>query len=160
MNKDIKREELEAVRALYDQDEGARALFDSLAERERDASATSIETMSRITTLSRGSSVALARALAEAGCGEFVVGRRKQKSRFIWMYSCISLGRAAAGESTNIEEPQDPAQEEEEYTRSAPELDQTTAPRNPILAIITKAKEQIAADLGVLVSSIEITIRT
>jgi hypothetical protein len=100
--------------------------------------------------ISRGDAVALARKLEEAGCGEFVVGRRGSKSRFVWAYSCIAIGQVASGEASTLEKPDNPEPEdvdEEEETGGASSL------------TIAQAKLALAKSLGVSVSNIEIIIK-
>jgi hypothetical protein len=144
---------VKAVRALYKGDEVARRLFDWCAERERDASETSVDRLTHVLGISREEAVGLCQRLAEAGCGLFVVGRRGYKSRFAWGYSCISLGQVAAGETSELEEPENPLPESEEDAvaseASAP------APRMNI----ADAKRALALGLGVPESAIEIHIR-
>ncbi len=152
MTKDFAKEVIDGIMALYKNDPHARQYFDLIADRERDASATSIDRISWLLGITRGEAVALARRLEDAKCGEFVVGRRGQKSRFVWEYSCISLGKAAAGETSNLEQPENPLPEAEEET-GIPAI----APVSQLTII--QAKEALAASLGVPVANIEITVR-
>ncbi|MCE6959611.1 hypothetical protein LAZ40_11145 [Cereibacter sphaeroides] len=139
-----------AVRALYEQNEDAKELFDWTAGLERDASATSIDRIMQKLEISRRSAVALARALEEAGCGEFLNGRRGHKSRFAWAYSRISLGKAAAGESDEIEQVSDPIPEEE---------DRDDAQDRATILTIPEAKVRLARGLGIDPDKVEILIR-
>jgi hypothetical protein len=152
MNQNVSQNVIDAIRLMYRNDPLAQRLFDLLAQRERDASVTSIDRMMVLLSTSRGEAVQLSRRLEEAGCGEFIVGRRKQKSRFVWKYSCISLGRAAAEEVEKLEKPSDPLPETE---------DESEAPAQVRIASLTisEAKEILARTLGVSPSSIEISIR-
>ena len=152
MTKDLAQQIISAIRTLYRTDASARALFDWTASRTRDATATSIDRIAYQLGLSRGDAVALARKLEAAGCGEFVVGRRGQKSRFVWAYSCISLGQAASGEASEIEEVENPLPEDEgspEQSGLGEELKLT----------IAEAKAALANSLGVPASSIEIIVK-
>ena len=158
MTNGITDEIVTEIRALYGSDPSAQALFDWTAQRSRDATATSIDRICNQLDISRGEAVALAKRLQEAGCGEFIVGRRGQKSRFNWNYSCISLGQAAAGESASIEAVDDPVSEDEdEY--EADERSAEVSPQIPLTLTIAEAKAILAASLGVPVNSVEITVK-
>jgi hypothetical protein len=150
---DISKGVIEAIRKLYRVNVAAQALFDWTASRERDATATSLDRLSNKLDISRGEAVALARALEQAGCGQFVVGRRGQPSRFEWEYSCISLGQAAAGEDVKLEAAEDPLPESEEE-----QLEAAAAASDQPLTL-TQAKIALSKSLGVPVENIEITIR-
>lgn len=146
------------IRQLYNSNTAAQALFDWTAQRERDATSTSIDRISSQINISRGEAVALARRLEDAKCGEFIVGRHGQKSRFRWAYSCISLGQAAAGESSVIEKPENPLAENEE---DAPETSVAEVPpiQSPLKLTIAEAKAALANSLGVPLANIEITVK-
>jgi hypothetical protein len=150
---DISKGVIEAIRKLYRVNVAAQTLFDWTASRERDATATSLDRLSNKLDISRGEAVALARALEQAGCGQFVVGRRGQPSRFEWEYSCISLGQAAAGEDVKLEAAEDPLPESEEE-----QLEAAAAASDQPLTL-TQAKIALSKSLGVPVENIEITIR-
>ena len=153
MTSDISKTVIEAIRKLYRTEAAARALFDWTAQRERDATTTSIDRLSNRLGISRGEAVALARALEQAGCGQFVVGRRGQPSRFEWAFSCISLGQAAAGEDVKLEAAEDPLPEiEEEQLEAA-----VAASSQPLT--LTQAKSALSKSLGVPIENIEITIK-
>ncbi len=160
MTNDLAKDVVEAIRALYSSDERAQALFDALAKRRRDASATSIDNLSNTLNIARGDAVALARALEETGCGQFIVGRRGQRSRFEWEYSCISLGRAAAGESADLEKAVDPVPEVDEEPQQS---EVGIVPNQPSPAMkpvtIPEAKQLLAFSLGVSIANIEITVK-
>lgn len=152
---DIAKNVIDAIRKLYRTNSAAQTLFDWTASRERDATATSIERISHKVGVSRGEAVALARALDQAGCGQFIVGRRGQPSRFEWAYSCISLGQAAAGEDVKLEAAEDPLPESEEDRLEA--VVEAAAPDQPLT--LAQAKVALSKSLGVPVENIEITIK-
>jgi hypothetical protein len=135
------------IRKLYNSNPIAQQLFDDNAKRERDASSSSLDVISRKLNISRGDAVAVARALEEAGCGEFKVGRRGAPSRFEWSYSCIGLGRAAAGEPIALERAENPQEDEED----APVAGSDTL-------TIAQAKAALARSLGISIDQIEIKI--
>jgi biotin operon repressor len=149
MTNDFSQRVIEAARLLYNTNSNAQRLFDLNAQRERDASTTSLDVISRKLDVSRGDAVALARMLEEAGCGNFIVGRRGSKSRFEWGYSCIGLGKVAAGEPITLEKAEDPQEEEEEYEEEYAKKGMT----------IMEAKTALAERLGISVSQIEIHIK-
>lgn len=151
MNDNFQPAIADAVKALYERDDNAKKLFDWVASLQRDATTTSIERISARLGISRSAAVSLAKALEEAGCGEFIVGRRGSSSRFEWSYSRVSLGQVAAGEADEIEQVSDPISETEEETFSAERLD------GPLT--IQKAKSMLAQTLGVQPDQIEIQIR-
>jgi len=136
-----------AVRALYAQDDDAKRFLDWCAGKHRDARETSIEHIMRVTDVSRSTAVALAKALDEAGCGEFIVGRRGSSSRFAWKYSRINLGHIAAGEAEELEEVINPVDDDEEHNSEVTGL------------TIPQAKRYLAQSLGVTPEQIEIHIK-
>lgn len=147
MNTAVAKDVLRAIRQLYNNNPIAQQLFDLNAERERDASSSSLDVLSRKLEISRGDAVALARALEEAGCGEFKVGRRGAPSRFEWSYSCIGLGKAAAGEPIALEQAENPQDDEEDATATG-----------SIVLTIAQAKTALARSLGISIDQIEIKI--
>src|SRR5215217_3712849 len=146
-NDDIVR----VLQAMYKADGVARRLFDWVASRKNDASETTIDRFSAKLGINRGEAVALAKKIEAAGCGEFLVGRRGSKSRFVWAYSCISLGQAAAGESTDLEAVTDAVIDEEDFDVTDNEIE-SPQPSAPALTI-AEAKRQLAHSLGIDQSS-------
>ena len=102
-----------ATQKLYKDNPVARVLFDSLAQRQRDATATNIDLLSKQLNVSRGDALTLARAVDATGAATFYLGRRGAKTRLIWNFSCVSIGRAAAGEGSELEAPENPISEDE-----------------------------------------------
>lgn len=151
MNDDLQPATVQAVQALYDRNSNAKELFDWTASLQRDATATTIDRIAQVLDISRKSAVSLAQDLEEAGCGEFVVGRRGSPSRFEWSYSRVSLGQVAAGEADEIEDVCDPISEKEEEALSS---EHSAEPMS-----ISRAKVLLAKSLGVSTDQIEIQIR-
>lgn len=150
MTSDIENDVQERIKALYREDDTARDFLDQCAERAKDASSISIDRMAYLLDSSRQTAIELARELEEAGVGTFMVGRRGHKSRFEWEYSCISVGKVAAGETTALEEPED-AEEE---------IDDAPAPNEQGGSLtIAQAKEQLSRSLGVPIDAIQISIQ-
>lgn len=151
MNDNFQPATVEAVQALYDQNPHAKQLFDWTASLQRDATATTIDRISQVLEISRKAAVSLAQQLDDAGCGEFIVGRRGSPSRFEWAYSRVSLGQVAAGEAEEIEEVSDPISEKEEEASGAEGSVQPLT--------ISSAKVLLAESLGLTPDQIEIQIR-
>jgi hypothetical protein len=141
------------IRQLYAENSAAQFFFDWCADRVRDARETKIERIMAIAGISRSEAVNLAKKLEEAGCGDFVVGRRGSPSRFAWKHSRISLGRVAQGDADEIEDWVNPVDEDEE-----PILPYETELSHQGLTI-AQAKALLANSLGVEASQIEINIR-
>ena len=141
-----------AIRALYEENPHATRLFDWTASLERDAYETTVERLIRKLGITRGEAIRLARALADAGCGEFIVGRKGWSSRFRWAYSRVNLGKVASGELDELEEASDPISEEEEEASEPQEGSERHL-------TIVEAKIQLAQSLGVEPSQIAIEIR-
>jgi hypothetical protein len=100
--------DIENLRLLYRDDKTAQAFLNQAARRERNARKTTVErTLANLAQdgydASRPEIVQMFRTLAKLGCGEFVVGRHNHPSRFRWNVSLVSVGRAASGESQEIE---------------------------------------------------------
>jgi biotin operon repressor len=141
-------EVIKAARWLYGKNPLARQLFDLNAQRERDATSTSVDVIERKLDISRADAIELARELEEANCGVFKRGRRGWSSRLQWNYSCIVLGKVAAGESIPLKKPENPQEDEE-----AEEIDSNEG------MTIPEAKSALAKHLGISVEQIEINIR-
>jgi hypothetical protein len=104
---DSKSPNIDLLRQFYRQSPVAKAFLDHAARRERDQSETKVD---RILVLLRADGhdvprrdiITVFRKLQEAGCGQFIEGRRGWPSRFVWSAGLTSVGRAAAGESQPI----------------------------------------------------------
>ena len=151
MNNHLQPQTVAAIRALYDQDADARRLFDWVASQKNDTTETSIDRLVGKLHISRGAAVRLARKLGSAGCGEFIVGRRRSPSRFKWSYSRVSLGRVASGVTEVIEAPHDPILETEE--------EEAALEGSKRSLTIQEAKMSLAESLGLEPSQIGIEIR-
>ena len=148
-----------ACQRLYQENPIARRLFDSLALRQRDATSTNIDLLSRQLNISRGDALSLARAVGKTGAAVLYLGRRGSKTRLVWEFSCISIGRAASGEGSELEAPENPiSEEDEEATEKAVQVATGNAPV-PNHLTIREAKRLLSASLGVDEADIEITIK-
>ncbi len=141
-----------AIRSLYEKNPDATRLFDWTASLKRDADETTVDRLSRKLRISRGAAISLARALADAGCGDFIVGRKGWSSRFRWAYSRVSLGQVASGEVEELQEASDPISEEEEEASEPQEGGER-------LLTIHEAKIRLAQSLGLEPNQISIEIR-
>ena len=152
MNNTLTPDVAMAIRALYGENPHATRLFDWTASLERDAYETTVKRLSRKLEISRGAAISLARELEEAGCGEFVVGRKGWPSRFRWAYGRVSLGQVASGEAEELEEASNPISEEDEEASEPQEGSERHL-------TIHEAKIRLAQSLGVEPSQISIEIR-
>ena len=148
-----------ASQKLYKDSALARALFDALAQRQRDATATNIDLLSKLLNVSRGDALTLARAVDATGAAGLYLGRRGGKTRLVWNFSCVSIGRAAAGEGLELDAPENPiSEEDEEANEQASQVVAGLAPM-PATLTIREAKRLLSASLGVDEADIEITIK-
>lgn len=109
----------EGLQQLYRTNEHARTVLDHFASRQRNWSTTTVDRLLTIlqaegSAVSRGDLIAVLRSLDELGCGSFVAGRRGHASRFEWRVRMVTVGRAAAGEPTDVEDIADDEKSEEE----------------------------------------------
>jgi hypothetical protein len=96
---------IEELRTLYGTDSAFKAVCDDFAGREKCSWRSAVDRTSQRTGLPRGEIVRVFKRLAEIqGIGQFVVGRRGAPSRFEWNQSSLSVGRAAGGEVSELEE--------------------------------------------------------
>ena len=148
-----------ATQKLYKQNAVARILFDTLALRQRDATATNIDLLSKQLNVSRGDALTLARAVDATGAAALYLGRRGSKTRLVWEFSCVSIGRAASGEGLELEAPENPiSEEDEEANEQAVQVATGNAPIPSVLTI-RDAKRLLSASLGVNEADIEIIIK-
>ncbi len=144
------------VQTLYRANSLASRFFDALASRQRDATATTIEQIARVLNSSLGDALKLAREIEETGAADLYLGRRGAKTRLVWKFSCISIGRIAVGEETELEQPENPVSEDEEAAMES-RLDE--AARELPGLTIPQAKRLLAKTLGVNETNIEISVR-
>lgn len=97
-----------ALRSLYAESRSAKGAFDHFAQRQNNSSKTTIDRLQAALRangqdVSRRDLIDLFKALEEAHCGTFVVGRRGRPSRFEWDVGLTDVGRSAAGEQVKVE---------------------------------------------------------
>jgi hypothetical protein len=146
------------VQGLYQKDTAARQLFDRMAIRRKDAKATSIDWVMRELALYRGDAIALMKAIAATDCAELLLGRRGSKTRLVWLFSCVSVGQAAAGETAELEPAHEPESENDEEYEGTDDVAKQGLGTTERLTI-GSAKRLLARSLGIDESSIEISIR-
>jgi hypothetical protein len=106
--KSIIEEKLEELKSLYLTKQVAKAILDAFAARKNNAKSLTVD---RIMTLasesgrvfSRGEVIEVLKKLDDLQFGSFLNGRRGQPTRMNWNVRIVSLGKAAAGESVQIE---------------------------------------------------------
>jgi hypothetical protein len=96
------------LRKLYTTSRAAKAAFDHFAQRKNSSAQTTVDRLQTALRqdgqdVARSDIIDLFKALGEAGCGHFVVGRKGHPSRFEWLVSLIDVGRSAAGEAVKVE---------------------------------------------------------
>ncbi len=93
--------DVQKVQSLVDTHSGVRALVRRVKQRKNDANFTTADTVQWFVDdsgeqIGRGSAVDALRELANAGCGDFKVGRGSQKTRIIWAESPLKMLAAIA----------------------------------------------------------------
>ncbi len=153
------------------------------AKRLRDAAITNLDVIARKLEISRPEVVQFAKDLMSTGACDYIIGRRGLKSRLVWNYSCVALGRVALGETVKLEPPAPgPAPTREDLQtaidefetgpiastaspQEKPALDPPKAngPRFPSREEVAEnflaTKEALSRVLGVPVNQIEVSIR-
>lgn len=114
------------LKELYEGSEVAQAFLDHMAVRQRNQSETKVDRILVILSdegfdFARGDIVRLFQRLQDAGCGQFVIGRRGWPSRFVWNVGSLAASRLASGEVQEVEdvttdEEDDGGDEQEEFT--------------------------------------------
>jgi hypothetical protein len=100
--------DIKGLRRLYNRDTRAQSLLDYVATRKYNSVETTVDRLESVmsgkeSNCSRRNLVAILRELEQLNCGEFVIGRRGQPSRFRWAVEMISVGRAAKGEDSGVQ---------------------------------------------------------
>ena len=102
----------------------ARLVFEQLATRQKNSAETTVENLEGLLRrdghqVSRNDVVAFFKALEDAECGDFIVGRRGQHSRFRWGDRMLDV--ASTAQSEDEEEPD--SEEPEAADNELPEMD-------------------------------------
>ncbi len=108
---------LKALKALYTSDSAAKAVLDEFASRRRNQQTTKLEQLLfRLNNsgvgVAKADVIAVLRKLDEYGCGDFRTGRKGHPTRFEWKYDLVSVGKAAAGGTQEVEEIQPTADQD------------------------------------------------
>lgn len=149
VNSPLRDDTVGALKRLYAEDEAAHTFFEWAAQRQNDATQTSIAYLAQKASTDERHARELAKRLAGLGCGQFVVGRRGAQSRIVWSVSLKSLGHAVTRDGTI--ESLDP-----ELRAEAVDL-KDELPQASLT--IPEAKKRLAETLGVAPDAIEITVR-
>lgn len=118
---------IQKLRELYNNQAVVAELCDEMALRERKQWETKLSRMLALLE-NKGSSaqksevIAAFRSLEECGCGQYVVGRHKKPSRFVWSVSSLDTCQAAQGKSNSVE----PLPETDDDIETDAELDSVT----------------------------------
>ena len=102
--KNINDDVISELRKAYEKGVDAQRVFDWLATLSNDAKETNISRISTASGISYGAAVRVMKLLEGLDCGKFVSGRKGHQSRFVWRYSRVSLGKAASGEISDLQE--------------------------------------------------------
>lgn len=97
------------LKEVYEVSEVAKAFLDHMAARQRNQSETKVDRTLVILSgesidFARGDIVGLFQHLQEAGCGQFIIGRRGWPSRFVWSVGSLAASRLASGEVQEVED--------------------------------------------------------
>ena len=101
---DVEYDTLAQIRALYKTDRTIKTLFDWAASRDRDVKETSAERVAEKLQVAKPQAIKVYRQLQDVGCGRLMYGRRGAKTRMRWFYSLRSLGKAARGDTSQLDE--------------------------------------------------------
>lgn len=108
------------LRKLYKKNKAARAFFDHAAQRLKNQNETKVDRILKVLReeghdISRSDIIEVFREFEKEKLGNFVIGRRGWSSRFVWSMAIVSAGKAATGESEEVEElPPQPEEDSEE----------------------------------------------
>lgn len=98
----------DGLRKLYDSEyEYVQAFFDYIADRTKNSKETTVDRAVRTLRVqgyecTRNDLIWLFKELDHVGVGDFIVGRRGQKSRFRWGAEMTKVGKFAQGEDLEI----------------------------------------------------------
>lgn len=100
--------DINGLRRLYNKNSCARALLDYVATRKYNSMETTVNRLESVMArlggdCSRRDIVSVLKELEELKCGEFIIGRRGQPSRFQWAVEMVSVGQAAKRERGEVE---------------------------------------------------------
>ena len=113
MNGNIRNNTISILTALYRDDPSAKAILDYFSTRKKAMRVSSVDRIGYKSKVAYAEVVRVFKELANAGCGQFLNGRKGYKSRMEWEYSLVSLGLVAKGEAA-IPEPIDLSSLDEE----------------------------------------------
>jgi streptomycin 6-kinase len=115
---DSGRVDVSSLQKMFREPEVARRIFNLFATRQKNSSATKTDRILSLLYDLHGSTdrrevIQFFRSLEDAGCGEYVEGRRGHPSRFVWSVQMNTVGLAAAGKQTRVQEIADEGDDDE-----------------------------------------------
>ncbi|SRR5579883_39983 len=123
MNIPLNNRAIAGLRGLYQENEAAKALFDKFAERKKHSRETLATRAASLARCDYRDMVAILKQLAALGVGKFKAGRRGSVSRMVWSYHLRSIGAAAQGSESYLQDvPADAELSEDDDWSEAPEL--------------------------------------
>jgi len=105
--------DVDGLRNLYVTNEVAQAVLDEFASRGKNSTLTTVSRVVQVfqqkgRNISRGNVVTFFKALEELNCGKYISGHsrgsRGSQTRFEWKVGLVSVGQAATGEASRVEE--------------------------------------------------------
>jgi len=103
------RDRHQQLRELLKLEPEARTLLASLTAEPPEQGRTTVDELTTTLDLSRRDAIDLLRGLADAGCGEFKVGRKGHPSRLEWSVDVAELA-ATLDETPSADEPSEPSE--------------------------------------------------
>jgi hypothetical protein len=97
-------ERVAQIRALYRADNLVALVLDWASNRDRDAKETSADRLVDQLHIAKPQVIKVFKQFHELGCGRLLYGRRGARTRLRWFYSLRSLGKAARGEASHLDE--------------------------------------------------------
>lgn len=99
----------EALKELYVSNEAVKAFCDHMAQRDRNQGETKLKRILSLladekSPVRKPEMIAAFRELERVGCGQYVVGRHRWPSRFVWSVKSLTTCQLAQGSATESDE--------------------------------------------------------
>lgn len=104
MNGDISSDKVTLIQRLYEESEVGRRFLNWAASRQRDAAETEVITASNVTNISQKEIRTLFKEMENIGLGSLIEGRKGNRTRFSWVFSLKSIGKAATKQVTELKD--------------------------------------------------------
>lgn len=137
----------ENLKKIYRSNEAAKALLDTFVTRKRDVAETRVHRAAQLAGTDYDEMLQALRELAQAGAGEFKVGRKGAKSRIVWEYGVRSLAAAALGEGVPIKLDLEELSDSEEADEAEDAADSDDAIHEFLLRPAKKIRFVLPSDL-------------